>query len=84
MLPEIGLSFIIVAWIEQIYRSLIKKHLTFSPFFLTVYIIGAAILAYGSFLAADFVIGALNAVTVVLAFILLVNLIFRRKRPGAF
>ncbi len=84
MLPIIGLSLIIIAWIEQIYRSIIKRHLSFSPFFLSIYLVGAAILAYGSFATGDIVIGILNAITVILAFAILVNLIFRRRKPGAF
>ncbi len=84
MLPIIGLSLIIIAWIEQIYRSIIKRHLSFSPFFLSTYLVGAAVLAYGSFATGDIVIGILNAITVILAFAILVNLIFRRRRPGAF
>ena len=84
MLTTIGLSLIIIAWIEQIYRSIIRRHLSFSPFFLSVYLVGAAIIAYGSFAAGDIVIGILNAITVLLAFAILVNLIFRRKKPGAF
>jgi hypothetical protein len=84
VLPTIGLSLIVIGWIEQIYRSLIRKHLSFSPFFLTLYLVGAAILAYNSFNQADIVNGILTAVTVVLAFIILMVLIIRRGKPGAF
>jgi hypothetical protein len=84
LLTTIGLSLIIIAWLEQIYRSLVKKHLSFSPFFLAVYLVGTAILAYDSFNQADVLTGVLEAVTVVLAFIILVTLIYRRRRPGTF
>ena len=84
MLSVIGLALIILAWIEQIYRSIIKGRLSFSPFFLTVYLVGAAIIAYGNFSAEEIVNGILNAVTAVLAFAILVNLIYKRKKPGAF
>jgi hypothetical protein len=84
VLPIIGLSLIIIGWIEQVYRSWIRKRLSFSPFFLTMYLIGTAILAYNNFSAADVTIGILNAVTVVLAFIVLMVLIIIRRKPGAF
>jgi hypothetical protein len=84
VLVYIGYALIIIGWIEQVYRSLVRKHLSFSPFFLTFYLIGAAILAYNSFSQADAATGVLNAVTVVLAFILLVVLIAIRRKPGAF
>ena len=80
----IGLSLIIVGWIEQVYRSLVKKHLSFSPFFLTMYIVGAGILAYNRFTQFDAVQASLHVVTAVLAFILLIILIYRRRKPGAF
>ena len=84
MLFVFGLSLILIAWIEQFYRSLIKRHLSFSPFFLTVYLVGVAILAYGSFAQADIASGILNAVVVVLAIIILMALIIRKGKPGAF
>ncbi len=83
-LSIIGLSLIIIAWIEQVWRSLFRRHLTFSPFFLTVYLVGVAILAYNSFIQPDVTNGVLNAVIVVLAFIVLMVLIIRRRKPGAF
>jgi hypothetical protein len=83
-LSIIGLSLIVIAWIEQIWRTLIRRHLSFSPFFLTFYLVGEAILAYNGFNQADYTIGALNAATVVLAFIILMVLIIRRRKPGAF
>ena len=84
MLFVFGLSLILIAWIEQFYRSLIKRHLSFPPFFLTVYLVGVAILAYDSFAQADIASGILNAVVVVLAFIILMALIIRKGKPGAF
>ena len=84
MLLTIGLALLIVGWIELIYRSLVRRHLSFSPFFLTVYLIGTAVIAYNNFASADIVNGILNAIIVVLAFVILVNLILRRKKPGAF
>jgi hypothetical protein len=84
VLVYIGFALIIIGWIEQVYRSLAKKRLSFSPFFLTFYLIGTAILAYNSLSQADVTTGALNAAAVVLAFILLVALIAIRRKPGAF
>ncbi len=84
MLATVGLSLIIIGWIEQIYRSLVRRHLSFSPFFLTLYVVGAGILAYNSFTQFDGVNASLNIVTAVAAFTLLVILIIRRRRPGAF
>jgi hypothetical protein len=84
VLATIGLSLIVIGWIEQVFRTLIRKHLSFSPFFLTFYLIGTAILAYNSFNQADTVSGAMNAVTVVLAFIVLMVLIIIRGKPGTF
>ncbi len=80
----IGLSLIIIAWIEQIYRSVYKRRLSFSPFFLAVYTVGALVLTFTYLSVSETVIGALNAVTAVLAFILLIFLIIRRKKPGTF
>ena len=84
MLSIIGLSLIIIAWLEQIYRVFVERHLSFSPFFLAVYIIGAGVLVYGSLITNQIAIGILYAATVILAFVILVVLIYRRKRPGAF
>jgi hypothetical protein len=84
VLAVIGLSLIVIGWIEQVYRTLVKKRLSFSPFFLTLYLVGAAILAYNSLGQADVVSGALNAVSVVLAFIVLMVLIIIRGKPGTF
>jgi hypothetical protein len=84
LLSTIGLSLILIAWIEQIYRTVIKRHLSFSPFFLTLYLVGTAMLAYSNFSQANPTDGAINAVVVVLAFIILITLIVRRKKPGAF
>jgi hypothetical protein len=84
VLTIIGLSLIIIAWLEQIFRVLVERHLSFSPFFLAVYIVGAGVTVYGSLSAGQILLGILNAVTVILAFIVLVVLIYRRKRPGAF
>jgi hypothetical protein len=79
-----GLSLIIIGWLEQLYRVWAHKHLSFSPFFLTLYLVGAAILAFDRFNNQDAVSGALNIVTVLLAFIILIILIVRRRKPGAF
>jgi hypothetical protein len=84
VLPIIGLSLILIGWIEQVYRSLIRRRLSFSPFFLTLYLVGAAILAYDSFNRADITTGVMYALTTVLAFIILMALIVRRGKPGAF
>ena len=84
MLVTIGLSLIIIGWIERIYRSWAKKHLSFSPFFLTLYLVGVAILAYNYFSQADALTGSLSAVITILAFIVLMILIIRRRKPGTF
>jgi hypothetical protein len=84
VLPVIGLSLILIGWIEQVYRSLIRKHQSFSPFFLTLYLVGAAILAYNSLNQTDNVMGIMWAITTVLAFIVLMVLIIVRRKPGAF
>jgi hypothetical protein len=79
-----GLSLIIIGLIEQIYRSLIRNYQSFSPFFLTLLVVGTAILAYGYFSQAETVMGVLNAVIAVSGLILLIALIIRRGKPGAF
>jgi hypothetical protein len=79
-----GLSLIILGWIEQAYRTLFRRHLSFSPFFLTLYLVGAAVLAYDNFNQTNVLLGALFAATTVLAFIILMALIVRRGKPGAF
>lgn len=84
MLAILGYSLVVIAWIEQLWRSLVRRHLTFSPFFLAVFLIGVAILAYDSFSQALIAVGSLEAVTVILAFIILMVLIVRRRKPGAF
>ncbi len=85
MLTTIGLSLIIIGWIEQVYRSLARRHLSFSPFFLTLYIVGTGVLVYQSFTQFDVVDASLNIVIAILAFVLLLILIYRSRRPpGAF
>ena len=85
MLTTIGLSLLIIGWIEQVYRSFAKKHLSFSPFFLAMYIVGTGVLAYNSFTVFDALNASLNIVIAALAFILLLVLIYRHRRPpGAF
>jgi hypothetical protein len=85
VLATIGLSLIIIGWIEQVYRSLVKRHLSFSPFFLAMYIVGAGILAYNSFTFFDALTASLYIVTAALAFVMLLILIYRHRRPpGAF
>jgi len=84
MLANIGLALIIIGWIEQIWRGFAKHSLSFSPFFLTFYLVGVAILAYNGFNQSDVSSGVLNAVIVVLAFIVLMVLIIRRKKPETF
>ncbi len=83
-LATLGLSLIIIGWLELLYRVGVKNHLSFSPFFLTLYLIGAAILAVNSFYNIDVVSGALNIVTVILALVILGIVILRRRKPGAF
>ena len=84
MLPTIALSLIIIGWAEQGYRTLFRRHLSFSPFFLTLYLVGSAILAYDKFNQANVRIGVFNAVITVVAFIILMALVIRRRKPGAF
>ncbi len=84
MLVILGLSLIVIAWIEQLWRAIAQKHLSFSPFFLVVYLVGTGVLAASSFTSFDAVPGALDVVAAVIAFIILVVLIYRRMRPGAF
>ncbi len=84
MLATIGLALIILGWAEQGYRTLFRHHLSFSPFFLTLYLVGSAILAYDYFNNADVRLGVLSAVTTVIAFIVLMADIVRRGKPGAF
>jgi O-antigen/teichoic acid export membrane protein len=79
-----GLALIIIAWIEQLWRTLFRRHLSFSPFFLTIFLIGTALLAYNSFSQADPTSGALWAVITTLAFSVLMIVIIRRRKPGAF
>jgi hypothetical protein len=81
MLMTIGLSLIIIGWIEQVYRSLVRRHLSFSPFFLAMYVVGAGGLAYNSLTQFDAVNASLSIVTAVLAFVLLIVLIYRYRRP---
>lgn len=85
MITTIGLILIIIGWIEQVYRSLVKKHLSFSPFFLAMYVVGSGALAYSSFTQFDAVNASLNIINAALAFVMLLVLIYRHRRPpGAF
>jgi hypothetical protein len=84
VLATIGFSLIIIGWIEQAVRTLFRHHLSFSPFFLTLYLVGTAILAYDNFNQAEVRMGVLNVVTTVLALIILMTLIIRRRKLGAF
>ena len=83
-LVVLGLSLVLVAWIELIVRTLVKKRLRFSPFFLGLYVVGVGILAADGFYNFDGVTGGLNAAIALSAFIILVVLIYKRGRPGTF
>ena len=82
-LTIVGLSLIIIGWIEQLYRAVVWRRLSFSPFFLTLYIVGAAVLALGDFYDREIVSGVLTIVTVLLPLVILIALILIKKKPGA-
>jgi hypothetical protein len=85
VLTTIGLALILIGWIEQIYRSFARRHLSFSPFFLTLYVVGTGVLVYDSFTRFDALDASLNIVIAALAFTQLLILIYRRRKPpGAF
>ena len=82
-LTTVGLSLIIIGWIEQLYRTVVWRRLSFSPFFLALYIVGAAVLALGDFYNSEIVSGVLTIVTVLLPLVILIALILIKKKPGA-
>ena len=50
MLLVIGLAFIIVGWIIQIYKTAVQKDKTLNSLFLILYVIGVLFLVVGNFL----------------------------------
>jgi hypothetical protein len=83
-LATLGLSLVLIAWIELIIRVLVRKHLSFSPFFLGVYVVGAGVLAADGFYSYNAASGGLNCAIALAAFIVLVALIYKRGKPGTF
>jgi hypothetical protein len=84
MILAIGFSLIVIAWAEQVWRVLVHRHRSFSTFFLALYIVGSAMLAAGNFQGNEIVFGVLNVIIVLAAFIILVNVIIKRKNPEVF
>jgi UDP-N-acetylmuramyl pentapeptide phosphotransferase/UDP-N-acetylglucosamine-1-phosphate transferase len=84
MIILIGLVLIIIGWAEQVWRVLVRRHRSFSPFFLAFYMVGSAMLAAGNFQENEIVFGVLFVITIVAAFIVLINVIVKRKNPEVF
>lgn len=75
----IGLAVIIVGWILQLCKSSIKKDWGFSVYFLVLYALGCIFLSAGNFLLNDVITGILNTICVILAAIIIITLLIRKK-----
>lgn len=80
----VGLALIIAGWSEQLYRVFVRRHRSFSPFFLALYIVGTAAIVNGNFQENDIVTGILNVVAGLVAFIILINILIKRRNPEVF
>jgi len=74
-----GLALIIAGWIAQVYKTWIKRERDLSLVLLVLYGIGCILLSTGNFLANDVTTGALNTLCVVLAAVLLIAIVIRKK-----
>ena len=79
MIANIGLLMIIVAWVFQIYRSLVKKDLQFGLVFLSVYIAGCILLTIAGFTRDDLTVAVLQLICAILPVIVL-SAVIRVKR----
>ncbi len=71
----VGLLLIIVGWIIQLGKVLIKNDTNVNPYFLVLYAVGVLFLVIGNFLAGDVASALLNLITAILSLILLVVLV---------
>ncbi len=71
----IGLLFIIVGWIIQLFKVLVRKDRNISPYLLIFYVIGVLFLVVGNYLAGDITSTLLNLIAAALPLILLILLI---------
>ena len=79
MIFVIGLVMIIAGWIIQVYKTSLRKDETVNPLFLLPYVIGVGLLVSGNFLEKNMVMGILNLVSFLVALILTITIIKRRK-----
>lgn len=61
MLINVGLGFVVVAWLYQLYVS-IKKKRTLEPLFIILYSVGVLFLAINNFNIGENLAGILNVV----------------------
>jgi len=79
MILIIGLALTVVAWIIQLFRTVIKKDRNLSTAFIAVYAAGCVVLAVGNFWEKDITGGILNTLDVILPVAILTILITTKK-----
>ena len=79
MIFVIGLSLIVLGWIVQLYRTVIKKDRGLNLVLLILYAVGCACLSVGGFLDKDMATGILNAILVILPAAIIISLLVRKK-----
>lgn len=81
MILVVGLALIIIGWLEQLYRVFFRRHRSFSAFFLGLYTVGSGALAIGYGQQREVALSVLNAIAALAAFIILINVIVKRRNP---
>lgn len=76
---SIGLVLIVIGLLVQLIMNLVKKNKDINEAFLLLYAIGAVILAVGNFADKHMGRGTLNAIAAILALIIAIIIITRKK-----
>lgn len=74
-----GLSLTVIAWIIQLYVTVIRKDKTINPGFLGLYAVGCILLAISSFVVGNLSGGILNGLDVLLPLVILGTLVSLKR-----
>ncbi|AXV38436.1 MAG: hypothetical protein CIT01_09585 [Methanobacterium sp. BRmetb2] len=70
-----GLLIIIIGWLIQFYKTVIKKDKNINSLFLFLYLIGVILLIIGNYLIKDVINCFLNLISAILPLLILINVI---------
>lgn len=79
MLYTIALIITVIGWAFQFYQTVVKKDKSISPVLPIVYAIACILFGYNSFIAGDMTNALLDAVCAVLAAVVFIILLTRKK-----